>query len=368
MNFQIIDDYSGISSLRDEWNRLAGDHPLLSWEWHSAWLKEMCRSGDRPCVIVERSCGEVAMIAPMYFTRSRSGAGKLCLTGDGRTCTDYGQLICEPGQHGYAAAKLASWIGNADPEFPPVDFVEFQGLAGNAATTAEIEREFSRIGLAESTQLENCWVVDLPSTWDELNASFSRKHRRKTKKAVQRLADCQIFDTRSTGFNPLWNTFVDLHQRRRKSLGEEGCFADQRFTRFLKQATNGLFRRGLAELFVVEYRTEPVAAALTLNSNSRTFMYQCGFDPNWSQLEPGYLMIVMALQRAISAGRQTFDFLRGDEPYKSRWQARPEPMSLLHVQIRDTLQTRISGVWQASKNQLRQSLSHFSAVADSNSH
>ena len=55
-----------------------------------------------------------------------------------------------------------------------------------------------------------------------------------------------------------------------------------------------------------------------------TYFYQSGFDPAYSKLSPGTVMIAHAIRRAIEGGYTTFDFLRGDEAYKRRWKPTKE--------------------------------------------
>ena len=37
MQFELITADDSFVALREEWNRLAGDDPLASWEWRYAW-------------------------------------------------------------------------------------------------------------------------------------------------------------------------------------------------------------------------------------------------------------------------------------------------------------------------------------------
>jgi CelD/BcsL family acetyltransferase involved in cellulose biosynthesis len=50
-----------------------------------------------------------------------------------------------------------------------------------------------------------------------------------------------------------------------------------------------------------------------------------GFDPAFSSISPGKLVIAAALERAIEEGATTFDFLGGREPYKYEWNAIDQP-------------------------------------------
>jgi CelD/BcsL family acetyltransferase involved in cellulose biosynthesis len=61
----------------------------------------------------------------------------------------------------------------------------------------------------------------------------------------------------------------------------------------------------------------------------RWYDYIGGFDPQFSSLSPGSLLIGHAIEQAEAEGAAHFDFLRGAEAYKYRWGAVDEPMFTL---------------------------------------
>jgi CelD/BcsL family acetyltransferase involved in cellulose biosynthesis len=60
-------------------------------------------------------------------------------------------------------------------------------------------------------------------------------------------------------------------------------------------------------------------------------VYIGGFDPRWSALSPGTLLLGHAIEQATAEGAAAFDFLRGAEAYKYRWGAIDEPMFAVRV-------------------------------------
>src|SRR5204862_188900 len=120
-----------------------------------------------------------------------------------------------------------------------------------------------------------------------------------------------------------WRIFIDLHQRRRQSLGERGCFSCERFNRFLRAATERLMAAGSARLLWIEKDGRPLASELHLCSDETTYAYQVGISPDDLAENPGWLVNTAALRCALAAGHTGFDLLRGDEPYKSHLGAEP---------------------------------------------
>ena len=53
------------------------------------------------------------------------------------------------------------------------------------------------------------------------------------------------------------------------------------------------------------------------------------FDTGRLELRPGELANMAAVRNAIEHGQRAYDFLRGDEEYKSRWRAEPSADTMM---------------------------------------
>jgi CelD/BcsL family acetyltransferase involved in cellulose biosynthesis len=114
-----------------------------------------------------------------------------------------------------------------------------------------------------------------------------------------------------------------LHQRRRISLGEPGCFASPTFHDFHREVAGLLRQRDQLRLSWLELDGTPAAAEYHFADQQTTYAYQGGVDPVRLQEEPGRLSTILCMRRAIEEGHARFDFLRGAEPYKAHWRAEP---------------------------------------------
>jgi CelD/BcsL family acetyltransferase involved in cellulose biosynthesis len=181
----------------------------------------------------------------------------------------------------------------------------------------------------------HCWVIDLPANWEEYLARLSKSHRKKLKRLersglsetgtrVCRAADAE---TVRTGMQIL----VDLHQRRRRALGDPGCFASPPFSRFLHDAAAALAAANRLNLYWLESEGRPLAAEFQLLGKTTVYAYQAGMDPERLDRQPGRLSCIVGIQQALAAGRTRFDFLRGDEPYKAQWGAASRPSLRVRV-------------------------------------
>jgi CelD/BcsL family acetyltransferase involved in cellulose biosynthesis len=199
----------------------------------------------------------------------------------------------------------------------------------------------------------SCWRLDLPTDWDCYVASLG-KHLRRDVRCLDRDSSAGRVAlhvaTRLDELPRAMEILVDLHQRRRKMLGERGCFASARFTAFHRDVIPELLRRGRVQLYWIEIDGRPAAAEYHLVGDGMLFVYQSGMEPELLVHKPGILINLMILRRAIEQGYWAYDFLRGDEPYKARFGAQSRAsLELRIVPPRATARLR-HNLWQAGSS------------------
>ena len=89
---------------------------------------------------------------------------------------------------------------------------------------------------------------------------------------------------------------------------------------------------GWLKLFFIEVNGIEAAAMLCFDYNNEFLLYNSGYDPEqFANLSPGNVLTAYTIQEAIRLGRIRYDFLRGDEDYKFRFGAQPEPVYDLSI-------------------------------------
>ena len=201
--------------------------------------------------------------------------------------------------------------------------------------------------------IEPSWVLPLSDTWDDFIKSSAKSLRRKIRKASKRLESGELI-VRSTqnelDVDQAFKVLVDLHQRRFVSKGERGVFADPRTVNFLQSATRSLCLKNQAEILIGFVGDEPFVAHLYLLGAKGPQLYQSGADPENMKLEPGHLVFTFAVQKAIEQGCEEFDFLRGDESYKSFWGAKPRTLIKTRFVSRAPVPTMINQSYRALRS------------------
>jgi CelD/BcsL family acetyltransferase involved in cellulose biosynthesis len=265
-------------------------------------------------------------IAPLYLDRVMAKGNVLRLLGTGEVCTDHLSIVCHDADRERVAVALAEYLANADDwdalELACVN-AQDQSLAALVSALGEHACE-TTMDVADA-----CWKIELPATWDDYLARQSKSHRKQLRRAERRVLESDRIvwhPVRSaTELETAWPILVDLHQRRRKSLGEPGCFASRPFHEFHRLVAERLLVRGQLRMSWLELDGTPAAAEYHFASNDTTYAYQGGVDPERLDDEPGRLSTILCLRQAFDEGHTTFDFLRGDEPYKAHWRAEPDP-------------------------------------------
>jgi CelD/BcsL family acetyltransferase involved in cellulose biosynthesis len=261
---------------------------------------------------------------PGYVDISWSQGRVWRLLGDGEACTDHTGLLVAPQLAEAVAAALATHVGDR----LDWDLLDLHAIdAHDTATTALFDA--LAVGGCTTARLhaDRCWSIELPATWDEFLAMQSKSHRKQLRQLDARVlhsgrAAWKLVE-RPEDFGRAWSTVVDLHQRRRQSLREAGCFASSKWAAFHWEVAQQLLAQGRLRLSVLELDGQPIAAEYHLAGEHATYAYQGGVDPDRLEAEPGQLSTICSIKRAIAEGHKQFDLLRGDEPYKAHWRATP---------------------------------------------
>jgi CelD/BcsL family acetyltransferase involved in cellulose biosynthesis len=344
-----------LESLAGEWNRLARGVPFRRGEWLAAWWRHYGSQSELFTLCV-REQGKLIAVAPWYVERSRTRGRVVRWLGSGEVCSDYLSLLCAPGDVPRVAATVANWLTQAalrrgDDRW---DLLELEAVAAqDAAVTALVTELAQRNARLHRTASLSCWRLALPSDWRAYQAMLSKSHRKQVRRLEERTLDAgrAVLHTVNNAEQLARGReiLIDLHQRRRRALGEPGSFASPRFAAFHEEAIERMLAAGALRLHWLELDGSPAAAEYHLAGEGVIYGYQAGVDPARLDEEPGRLAAIATLRLAVEEGFQAFDFLRGDEPYKAHWRAVPQAMTTWRIAAaRPTARLR-QAAWQAGE-------------------
>lgn len=327
---EVVREAEGLESLREEWQDLLAGcptaTPFQSYEWIGTWWKHFAnaRPGRRLFVLAARDeKGRLIGIAPLMLSPWYGlPVRRLSFLGEG--VSDYHDFLAREGCEEQVCQAVYRYLAG-DPHWQVGDLNQLRegGLLANIPPAKE-----SQIRYADNPQ-EACPYLSYPrasdpeATWSTLLNSFGKKMRYNVgyyDRALRRAYDVKIEPASDReeveeGLSALF----ELHQRRWNERWLPGVFGSRRVQGFHRDVACALLEKDWLRLHTLKLDGEIEAVLYCMAMGRRTCYYQAGFEPSLARLSLGTVLTAHAIRSSIGEGREEFDFLRGDEPYKERW-------------------------------------------------
>lgn len=199
------------------------------------------------------------------------------------------------------------------------------GLKGQALIDLHQIREDQPLAAAfqaeSSSPQASCLILDLPKTYDAYLGTLGKSLRYDARRLERKAGaeDLRVFEPSNDEVPAAMERLFTLHGSRWRRRGMPGAFAGRRIRGFHLDWCSQAARAGMLRLSLLLHEGRPIGAIYAMAVGRTWYFYQAGFAPVTKALSPGTLLVASAIRRAIEEGAATFDFLRGDEPYKRRW-------------------------------------------------
>src|SRR5437867_4366701 len=122
--------------------------------------------------------------------------------------------------------------------------------------------------------------------------------------------------------------FFDMH---RASEGPKGHFLHWGMSGFFIVLARTFAQRGWLRLTFLEQGGKTVAGVFSFAARGMWDVYNSAFDQSMRELAPGMVLMADTIRLACEEGCNSFDLLRGDEPYKYRFGARDVSLRALDL-------------------------------------
>jgi CelD/BcsL family acetyltransferase involved in cellulose biosynthesis len=286
--------------------------PFLTWSFQTTWWKAFGRDPLHLFGVLDGAGDSVAML-PLYRVD-----GALRLVG-GTELADYLDLVAVAGREeeawkallpALAAVEITQLDLRPVPARSPTATL-LPVLAGASGFVCRLERE------------DRCPLLDLPSSWDLYLTQLSGKDRHELRRKLRRAqeADPRVDVARTAAeVEAAMDGFLALH---RKSKAGKARFMDAPMEGFFREIVAAWARAGTLAVWTLGLAGRPAASVLCLEYGDTVGLYNSGFDPEARALAPGVALIARTIEDAIVRGFRRYDFLRGEEPYKYGFGARP---------------------------------------------
>ena len=330
MHITVIDAISDLSALRRNWDAVYEADPeaqfFLSWQWLFDWLN----LHHTPWFVLaaKQNATDTEHVAFLPLRIYTSFDDKHGFTNElqfaGAAFSDYAGLLSRPEFEAEAVPAFAEYLKRK------LNWARF--TMDNLMISEPRRRLFLRafdktrfvrtaieyIDQIASTDHGICPFVKLPNDWDEYLKTLSANNRQKIRRLLRKtdaaedyqitLSDVGSFDKNLTTLLEFWKI------KWTPSKGEKADEIAERNYRMLTRCAEN----GTLFLPVFWHGDRPVAALATLIDQSKKSLlfFITGRDETYNEMPAGYLLHAYSIRCAIAHGFTTYDFLRGDEPYK----------------------------------------------------
>lgn len=349
--------FEELTQYSQQWDRICGTVPFRSWDWASTWWQYYGRhwhsSRELFVLGVFDDSDNLVGLAPWYVERS-VGLGRVVrFLGTGEVCSDYLDILGQPGLEKEVAAALADWMDEEMADY--CDLIELTVLDSQDSIVGALVEKLDKDAFTiHSRPGDNCWQIALPSNFEEYVAGLSKNNRKSLRKAKRRMLDSGRAVLRSAQTAPelaeSMEILIDLHKRRFMIDGRQTSNTTDRFWNFHRDIAQRMLRGGRVWLHTLDIDGIPAAAEYEFSSGGILYTYQSGIDTDRLDISPGRVMMAALIRWAIEQGYHGFDLMRGDEAYKADWGAEPRGCSKFRIVPGRMAPWLRHAVWLAGSN------------------
>ncbi len=236
---------------------------------------------------------------------------------------DYQDLIVAPGREEDSCGALLddllkSGVNELDLAHVRPESAVMMALAPLA------ERRGGRVARVQEAV---SYEMDLPGSFDAYIESLTTKQRHEVRRKLRRMGESGNIEYRSVtdgaDVPPVMDKFFQMFVESRRDKAE---FMTERMKAFFIRLADAMAKLGLLDLGILELDGRPVAQIMCFDYGDSVYLYNSGYDPQYTSLSAGLLSKVLAIKESIERGKACFDFLKGAEVYKGHLGGREVPL------------------------------------------
>lgn len=328
MNFKRYDTFDALAIYQDDWNHLlqksASHVPFLTFDYLKTWWDT--RGGgewpeDSQLVLIAAFEEESLVgVAPLFYSDNILGQPALMFVG-AIEVSDFLDFIV-------AAENLPAFLSGfidflIKEDLPDWELLDLYNLLEESPTLAILQGEGEKRGWAhQQIHLQPAPYIPLPGDFETYLAGIDKKQRheirRKLRNVEQGLAEGRLYFTEDP---EKLESDVDAFLDMMAQDPNKKSFLIEPMRRHLHNTAQIAFERGWLQMAFFTLDGKKAAANMSFNFNDRLWLYNSGWEWEFREYSPGWILIAYLIEWANENGIKEFDFMRGDEPYKYKFGA-----------------------------------------------
>jgi CelD/BcsL family acetyltransferase involved in cellulose biosynthesis len=327
LSIEEVNSIEGFRALKETWHALLVQSPdnniFLTWEWLFNWWRYY-GAGNKLRLFLIKERDRVIGIAP--FMQSKYRVGFVTVKILENLCSvncDYGGIILAERIRESVVALFNYIQKTLKKDRTLLHMAEVP--EGSAFITAlrETYPEFADTLYFEEQPAGCCPYIQLPATWDEYLAMLSQNRRRSIRRMIKLLKEQNhevgFYKYNGGDLKDKLQVLFDIHEKRwnEKHIGSK--FSEHQTREFYLEVSRDFYENKWLDLSVLDIDGKPASVLWGFNYNDVFLGMTIAFDSQYSQFSAGQLHFMKLIEAAIQNHQKKFDFLKGDEEYKSHW-------------------------------------------------
>ena len=330
MQYRLIEEDKEFYKLREEWNCLlehsGQGNPFLTWEWmYTWWLSyQEERAHKRLSIIVAEEGTEIYAILPGFIKKERIGAFQLQtfhLMGTEFVTTNYLEIICRKPSDTEIIFSLMDFLLSQKPE---IDVVTISHILDDHPQLDALTRIANKLKLElYLDHYHTCLYIPIRDTWDNYFQGLSKNTRYNWRRYLRGLqnqfqAEFERVNNHEQ-IDQAIDTLFDLHSKRFRAKKSDTFFKSDVKKNFHKKVAHKFFQQDILNMFQLKVDHKPIAIYYCFQHSDQMHFFQSGMDPRWDKYSPGFVLLGMIIRYSFEKGLKEFDFGRGTDSYKLKW-------------------------------------------------
>ena len=325
MKLSVITSPEDFYSLREEWNGLLlqsdSDVIFLRWEWLYNWWLVYGTGLHKLYILIVKENDRLVGIAPFYIRRDGLLFRKeISFLGTNVVCSDYMDLILQKGREKEVSSLMFSHLNERNDVW---DTMRLTDIPQESRTLALITASFQDKRLKINKTHTTCPYLKLSVPWERIRDSYSSMIKNNLARKIKKFEDAYKGEIVEVGPEEDWDFYFDkllfLNKLRMGQKNLNSSFLERQFVDFHKSIIQAFIKNNEVKFIFLRIGGKLIAGIYLLADHRRYYYYQSGFDPEWEKISPGTLLFDYAIKHAHKHGMEEFDFLQGNEKYKSLW-------------------------------------------------
>jgi len=321
------------AKLYDAWNDILSQtddaNVQLTHEWLSSWW-EVFGDNERLSLITITDQGKILGIAPLTISKVIGKAGfelrKLVFVGDG--LTDYHDLLIANERREEVLRSLIEFIANSKESW---DAIHFRNVRSDSPNLPILRDALGDTSFRSIERINyECSSISLDCDWtDYYHGVLGKNLRSDIRRRLNylgRMGKAEFIRLREV--DDVTNTLgiiKSLHIKCRRAKGETSWYTDESRFRFVSLILKRFGDRKWLDLLFLKLNDQIIAYYLGFVYDNIVYFWNTGFDPEFSKLSPGKLLLHHWIEDSFAQGYREFDFMVGDETYKRHWATSTRP-------------------------------------------